>query len=115
MDPWTPTQQGGDPPAIDDPHCDHERALRDLVDELLDEDDSAARSVLSSLVARAQLDELDRAFLVVQHPRLSKMLRDRLPDPSSLRQETEVDQRVVDAMHAIYYADLIAGTSRQDS
>jgi len=73
------------------------------------------RDLSSAASWPAQLDELDRAFLVVQHPRLSKMLRHRLPDPSSLRQETEVDQRVVDAMHAIYYADLIAGTSRQDS
>lgn len=111
---WTPTQQGGEPIAIDDPHHDHERALRDA-DELLDEDHGAARSALDSYVAKAQADDLAKAFLADQHPRLAKVLRDRRPGPALLSQQAEVDLRLVDAMHAIYYADVIAETSLQVS
>jgi hypothetical protein len=108
--PWDPIRADDERLLLDDTHGDYERHLRDFADALLGENENYARSLIEQYVAYVEADTLGRALSLLDHYRLRSALQEASPRPN-LRVKSAATSRLVDAMHAIAYAEMLTRSS----
>ncbi len=108
--PWDPIRGDEQRLLLDDPHGDYERRLRDFADALLDANEGSARRLLEGYVAYVEADMIGRALQLLDQDRLQTALGDAYPRPD-LRVKTGSTRRLVDAFHAMAFAELLAGSN----
>lgn len=104
---WEPSGVGSEDLNLEDSHHDGEIRLRDFADELFEANDGACRSAVEQIVAELTTRDLERKLLGTQHPRLAKRLRSDGVAVRDIRHDSDIGEDLRDAMHALYYADLL--------